>query len=75
MYDIILLVKSKMPKRIVDESDTVCIRRKLKANVSRSKVMELKRTREETIHFVGHTELVQGAQTSVNLVGGKMRIK
>ncbi len=38
-------------KRIVDEFDRVCKRRKLKANAGNSKVMVFERAGEQTINF------------------------
>ncbi len=39
-------------KRIVDESDRICKRRKLKVNAGKSKVIVFERAREQTINFV-----------------------
>ncbi len=40
-----------MLKRIVDEFDRVCKRRKLKVNAGKSKVMVFERAKEQTINF------------------------
>ncbi len=50
--DTVLLPESEgMRKRIVDEFDRVCKRRKLKVNAGKSKVMVFERAREQTIDF------------------------
>ncbi len=50
--DSVLLAESEgMLQRIVDEFERVCIRRKLKVNTGKSKVMVFERTREQTIDF------------------------
>ncbi len=50
--DTVLLAESKaMLQRIVDESERVCKRRKLKVNAGKSKVMVFERAREQTINF------------------------
>lgn len=43
--------KSKMEK-LVNESSTVCKRRKPKVNVGKSKVMVFKRKQREVMHFI-----------------------
>ncbi len=50
--DTVLLAESEgMLQRIVDESDRVCKRRKLKVNAGKNKVMVFEKAREQTTDF------------------------
>ncbi len=48
---VLLAANQGMLRRIVDEFDRVCKRRKLKLNAGKSKVMVFERAREQTINF------------------------
>lgn len=62
-----------MLQRIVDESDRVCKRRKLNVNVAKSKVMVLKRAREQTTDFVKPNRVEEESTTVYNYDQGGRR--
>ncbi len=74
--DTVLLAESEgMLQRIIDEFDRVCKRRKLKVNAGKSKVMVLKRVREQTINFAKPYRVGSEAILGCNIWLRKERMK
>ncbi len=74
--DTMLFAESEgMLRKIVDEFDRVCKRRKLKVNASKSKVMVLERTREQTINFAKPYRMGSEAILECKIWLGKERME